>query len=157
MAPLESSELRDLTREFTTFAIFCLSEASLQKTRWCYSSVLILLYSSPVGAKSLNTDNRFVINWQVGAKLIRHVSQFNGFATLNASAKKTRHDVFKRELGATVLILWQLWVWMLFTQCWTVELVGRHAVQCQKYTFQVYFTRGIIKRSRGQNLLCFSA
>ena len=50
------------------------------------------IYLSPVGEKSLN---RFVINWQAGAKLIRHVRQYNGFATLNALAIKKRHDVFK--------------------------------------------------------------
>ena len=55
------------------------------------------IYLSPVGAKSLN---RFVINWQAGTKLIRHVRQYNGFVTLNASAIKKRHDVFKRELGS---------------------------------------------------------
>ena len=44
--------------------------------------------------------NRFVINWQAGAKLIRHVRQYIGFVTLNASAIAKRHDVFKRELGA---------------------------------------------------------
>ena len=37
------------------------------------------IYLSPVGVKSLN---RFVINWQAGAKLIRHVRQYNGFVTL---------------------------------------------------------------------------
>ena len=57
------------------------------------------IYLSPVGAKSLN---RFVINWQAGAKLIRHVRQYNGFVTLNASAIIKRHDVFKRELGAKI-------------------------------------------------------
>ena len=64
-------ELRDLTREFTTF---WLSQASLQKAWRCY-----------LCAKSLN---RYVINWQAGAKLIRHVRQYNGFPTLNASAIK---------------------------------------------------------------------
>ena len=45
------------------------------------------IYLSPVGVKSLD---RFVINWQGGAKLIRHVRQYNGFVTLNTSAiKKT--------------------------------------------------------------------
>ena len=40
------------------------------------------IYLSPVGVKSLN---RFVINWQAGAKLIRHAHEYNGFVTLNAS------------------------------------------------------------------------
>ena len=56
------------------------------------------IYLSPVGVKSLD---RFVINWQAGAKLIRHVRQYNGFVTLNASAIKKRHDMFKGNSGLT--------------------------------------------------------
>ena len=49
------------------------------------------IYLSPVGVKSLD---RFIINWQAGAKLIRHAHEYNGFVTLNASTIKKRHDVF---------------------------------------------------------------
>ena len=59
------------------------------------------IYLSPVGVKSLN---RFVINWQAGAKLIRHVQQYNGFVTLNASTIKKRHDVFKGNSGLDMAI-----------------------------------------------------
>ena len=51
---------------------------------------------SHIGVKSLN---RFVINWQAGAKLIRHVRQFNGFVTINTSAIKKPHDRFKGNSG----------------------------------------------------------
>ena len=49
------------------------------------------IYLSPVGVKSLN---RFVINWQAGAKLIRHAHEYNGFVTKCVNHTK-RHDVFK--------------------------------------------------------------
>ena len=42
------------------------------------------IYLSPVYVKSLN---RFVINWQAGAKLIRHAHEYNGFVTLNVSTR----------------------------------------------------------------------
>ena len=45
------------------------------------------IYLSPVGVKSLN---KFVINWQAGAKLIRHVRQFNGFG-LAVRARSSMH------------------------------------------------------------------
>ena len=54
------------------------------------------IYLSPVGAKSLD---RFVINWQAGAKLIRHVRQYNGFVTLNASAIKNVMTCLKGTRG----------------------------------------------------------
>ena len=60
------------------------------------------IYLSPVGVKSLN---RFVINWQAGAILIRHVRQYNGFVTLNASSIKQCHDVFKGNSGLAMAML----------------------------------------------------
>ena len=54
------------------------------------------IYLSPVGVKSLD---RFVINWQAGAKLIRHVRQYNGFVTLNASAIKKVMTCLKGTRG----------------------------------------------------------
>ena len=95
------SELRDLTREFT---IFWLSQASLQKTRRCYSCVLlfiayrvmnmatnttVLIYIYLPLVQNHSTDSLLNINWRAGAKLIQHASQYI-FMTLNASAiKKT--------------------------------------------------------------------
>ena len=73
-----------------------LAVACLDKSIYCFYGAIrqtnmatdsFNIYLSPVGVKSLN---RFVINWQAGAKLIRHVRQYKGFVTLNASAiKKT--------------------------------------------------------------------
>ena len=99
------SELWDLTREFTTF---WLSEASLQQTAMlfmCFYGAIrqtnmttdsFNIYLSPVGVKSLN---RFVINWQAGAKLIRHVHEYNGFVTLNASTIKNVMTCLKGTRG----------------------------------------------------------
>ena len=100
------SELWDLTREFTTF---WLSEASLQKNTamlfMCFYGAIrqtnmatdrFNIYLSPVGVKSLN---RFVINWQAGAKLIRHAHEYNGFVDSKCVNHKKRHDVFKGNSG----------------------------------------------------------
>ena len=100
------SELWDLTKESPTF---WLSEASLQKTRRCYSCVFygairqtnmatdsFNIYLSPIGVKSLN---RFVINWHAGAKLIRHAHEYNGFVTLNASTIKNVMTCLKGTRG----------------------------------------------------------
>ena len=54
------------------------------------------IYLSPVGVKSLN---RFVINWQAGAKLIRHAHEYNGFVTLNASTIKNVMTCLKGTRG----------------------------------------------------------
>ena len=54
------------------------------------------IYLSPVGVKSLN---RFVINWQAGAKLIRNAHEYNGFVTLNASTIKNVMTCLKGTRG----------------------------------------------------------
>ena len=56
------------------------------------------IYLSPVGVTSLD---RFAINWQAGAKLIRHVRQYNGFETLNVSAIKNVMTCLKGNRGNT--------------------------------------------------------
>ena len=73
---------RGIASENTAMLFMCFYGA-IRQTNMATDSFNI--YLSPVGAKSLN---RFVINWQAGAKLIRHVRQYNGFMTLNASAIK---------------------------------------------------------------------
>ena len=46
------------------------------------------IYLSPIAGVGVKSFDRLVINWQAGDKLIRHVRQYNGFVTLNASAIK---------------------------------------------------------------------
>ena len=79
---------RGITSENTAMLFMCFYGAIRQSNMATDS---FNIYLSPVGVKSLD---RFVINWQAGAKLIRHVRQYNGFVTLNVSAIKKRHDVF---------------------------------------------------------------
>ena len=69
---------RGIASENTAMLFMCFYGA-IRQTNMATDSFNI--YLSPVGVKSLN---RFVINWQAGAKLIR----------LNASTIKKRHDVF---------------------------------------------------------------
>ena len=84
---------RGIASENTAMLFMCFYGA-IRQTNMATDSFNI--YLSPVGVKSLN---RFVINWQAGAKLIRHAHEYNGFVTLNASTIKKRHDVFKGNSG----------------------------------------------------------
>ena len=63
------------------------------------------IYLSPVGVISLN---RFVINWQAGAKLIRHAHEYNGVVTLNASTIKNVMMCLKETRGLTNFVCLQL-------------------------------------------------
>ena len=85
---------RGIASENTAMLFMCFY-GEIRQTNMATDSIKCL---SPVGVKSLN---RFVIYWQAGAKLIRHVRQYNGFVTLNASAIKKRHDMFKGNSGVT--------------------------------------------------------
>ena len=81
---------RGIASENTVMLFMCFYGA-IRQTNMATDSFNI--YLSPVGVKSLN---RFVINWQAGAKLIRHVHEYNGFVTLLKCVNhKKRHDVFK--------------------------------------------------------------
>ena len=84
---------RGMASENTAMLFMCFYGA-IRQTNMATDSFNI--YLSPVGVKSLN---RFVINWQAGAKLIRHAHEYDGFVTLNASTIKKRHDVFKGNSG----------------------------------------------------------
>ena len=84
---------RGIASENTAMLFMCFY-GEIRQTNMATDSFNI--YVSPVGVKSLN---RFVINWQAGAKLIRHAHEYNGFVTLNASTIKKRHDVFKGNSG----------------------------------------------------------
>ena len=70
---------RGIASENTAMLFMCFYGA-IRQTNMATDSCNI--YLSPVGVKSLN---RFVINWQAGAKLIRHAHEYNGFVTLNES------------------------------------------------------------------------
>ena len=87
---------RDIASENMAMLFMCFYGA-IRQTNMATDSFNI--YLSPVGVKSLN---RFVINWQAGAKLIRHAHEYNGFVTLNASTIKKRHDVFKGNSGLSL-------------------------------------------------------
>ena len=87
---------RGIASENTAMLFMCFYGA-IRQTNMATDSFNI--YLSPVGVKSLN---RFVINWQAGAKLIRHAHEYNGFVTLNASTIKKRHDVFKGNSGLPI-------------------------------------------------------
>ena len=84
---------RDITSENTAMLFMCFYGA-IRETNMATDSFNI--YLSPVGVKSLN---RFVINWQAGAKLIRHVHEYNGFVDSKCVNHKKRHDVFKGNSG----------------------------------------------------------
>ena len=84
---------RGITSENTAM-LFMRFYGAIRRTNMATDSFNI--YLSPVGVESLD---RFVINGQAGAKLIRHAHEYNGFVTLNASAIKKRHDVFKGNSG----------------------------------------------------------
>ena len=90
---------RGIASENTAMLFMCFYGA-IRQTNMATDSFSI--YLSPVGVKSLN---RFVINWQAGAKLIR-VHEYNGFVTLNASTIKKRHDVFKGSSGLKSCMPW---------------------------------------------------
>ena len=89
---------RGIASENTAMLFMCFYGA-IRQTNMATDSFNI--YLSPVGVKSLN---RFVINWQAGAKLIRHAHEYNGFVTLNASIIKNRHDVFKGNSGLPCML-----------------------------------------------------
>ena len=84
---------RGIASENTAMLFMCFYGA-IRQTNMATDSFNI--YLSPVGVKSLN---RLVINWQAGAKLIRHAHEYNGFVTLNCVNHKKRHDVFKGNSG----------------------------------------------------------
>ena len=81
---------RGIASENTAMLFMCFYGA-IRQTNMATDSFNI--YVSPVGVKSLN---RFVINWQASAKLIRHAHEYNGFVTLNAS---TIQNVMTRLKG----------------------------------------------------------
>ena len=105
------SELWDLTREFTTF---CLSEASLQKTRRCYAcvfmgrsdkltwqlTVLIYIYL-PLG-QNHSTDSLLI--GKRAPNLSGMCAKYNGSVTLNASAIKNIMRCLKGTRGYHVQI-----------------------------------------------------
>ena len=84
---------RGITSENTAMLFICFYGA-IRQTNMATDSFNI--YLSPVGVKSFD---RFIINWQAGAKLIRHVRQYNGFVTLNASAIKNVMTCLKGTRG----------------------------------------------------------
>ena len=84
---------RGIASENTAMLFMCFYGA-IRQTNMATDSFNI--YLSPVGVKSLN---RFVINWQAGAKLIRHAHEYNGFVTLNASTIKNVMTCLKGTRG----------------------------------------------------------
>ena len=84
---------RDIASENTAMLFMCFYGA-IRQTNMATDSFNI--YLSPVGVKSLN---RFVINWQAGAKHIRHAHEYNGFVTLNASTIKNVMTCLKGTRG----------------------------------------------------------
>ena len=90
---------RGIASENTAMLFMCFYGA-IRQTNMATDSFNI--YLSPVGVKSLN---RFVINWQAGAKLIRHVHEYNGFVTLNASTIKNVMTCLKGTRGYMVLFI----------------------------------------------------
>ena len=84
---------RGIASENTAMLFMCFYGA-IRQTNMATDSFNI--YLSPVGVKSLN---RFVINWQAGAKLIRHGHEYNGFVTLNASTIKNVMTCLKGTRG----------------------------------------------------------
>ena len=84
---------RGIASENTAMLFMCFY-GSIRQTNMATDSFNI--YLSPVGVKSLN---RFVINWQAGAKLIRHAHEYNGFVTLNASTIKNVMTCLKETRG----------------------------------------------------------
>ena len=84
---------RGIASENTAMLFMCFYGA-IRQTNMATDSFNI--YLSPVGVKSLN---RFVINWQAGAKLIRHAHEYNGFVTLNASTIKNVMTCLKVTRG----------------------------------------------------------
>ena len=84
---------RGIASENTAMLFMCFYGA-IRQTNMATDSFNI--YLSPVGVKSLN---RFVINWQAGAKLIRHAHEYNGFVTLNASTIKNVMTFLKGTRG----------------------------------------------------------
>ena len=107
---------RGIASENTAMLFMCFYGA-IRQTNMATDSFNI--YLSPVSVKSLN---RFVINWQAGAKLIRHAHEYNGFVTLNASTIKKRHDVFKGNSGLSLTVqcadmLFYIMNWLLLCTC----------------------------------------
>ena len=87
---------RGIASENTAMLFMCFYGA-IRQTNMATDSFNI--YLSPVGVKSLN---RFVINWQAGAKLIRHAHEYNGFVTLNTSTIKNVMTCLKGTRGYRV-------------------------------------------------------